>query len=79
MQQPDNFKAYAALVCEQLRWKRARPVVEREIETHLRDQYDALVKDGLPEEQAVEESIRQMGDAVEIGADLDRVHRPKPS
>lgn len=79
MQQPDKFKAYAALVCEQLRWKRARPVVEREIETHLRDQYDALVKDGLPEEQAVEESIRQMGDAVEIGADLDRVHRPKPS
>ena len=79
MQQPDKFKAYAALVCEQLRWKRARPVVEREIKTHLRDQYDALVKDGLPEEQAVEESIRQMGDAVEIGTDLDRVHRPKPS
>ena len=79
MQQPDRFQAYAAQVCEQLRWKRARPVVEREIETHLRDQYDALLKQGMPEEQAVDESIRQMGDAVEIGVSLDRVHRPKPA
>lgn len=79
MQHPDKFKDYAAQVCEQLRWKRARPVVEREIETHLRDQYDALLQSGMPEEQAVDESIRQMGDAVEIGTSLDRVHRPKPA
>lgn len=79
MQQPDQFKDYAALVCSQLRWKKARPVVAREIETHLRDQYDSLVRGGMGEKEAVDESIRQMGDAVEIGASLDRVHRPKPS
>lgn len=79
MQQPDKFKAYAAQVCRQLRWKKARPVVEREIETHLRDQYDALLQGGMTEEQAVDESIRQMGDAVEIGVALDRVHRPRPA
>lgn len=79
MQQPDKFKDYAALVCGQLRWKKARPVVEREIETHLRDQCDALVQSGMDAEKAVDESIRQMGDAVEIGTSLDRVHRPKPS
>lgn len=79
MQLPEKFKEYAALVCEQLRWKKARPIIEREIQTHLCDQYDALVKSGLPEEAAVDESIRRMGDAVEIGAGLDRVHRPKPS
>ena len=79
MQQPDKFKDYAALVCGQLRWKKARPVVEREIETHLRDQCDALVQGGMDAEKAVDESIRQMGDAVEIGTSLDRVHRPKPS
>lgn len=79
MQLPEKFKEYADLVCQQLRWKKARPVIEREIETHLCDQYDALVKSGLPEENAVDESIRQMGDAVEIGTGLDRVHRPKPS
>lgn len=79
MQQPDKFKDYAALVCGQLRWKKARPVVAREIETHLRDQCDALVQSGMGEEEAIDESIRQMGDAVEIGTSLDRVHRPKPS
>ena len=79
MQQPDKFKDYAELVCGRLRWKKARPVVAREIETHLQDQCDALMCGGMGKEEAVDESIRQMGDAVEIGTSLDRVHRPKPS
>ncbi|MGM9607493.1 MAG: permease prefix domain 1-containing protein [Oscillospiraceae bacterium] len=79
MQQSDKFRDYAALVCGQLRWKKARPVIAREIETHLQDQCDALVRGGMGEEEAIDESIRQMGDAVEIGTSLDRVHRPKPS
>lgn len=79
MQQPDKFKDYAETVCAQLRWKKARPVVAREIETHLRDQYDALLQKGMPEQAAADETIHLTGDAVEIGVSLDRVHRPKPS
>lgn len=79
MQLPEQFKEYAQLVTHQLRWKKARPVIEREITTHLCDQRDALVGCGMDEDAAVDESIRQMGDAVEIGTGLDRVHRPKPS
>lgn len=79
MQLPEKFKEYAELVSQQLRWKKARPVIEREITTHLCDQRDALVNSGMDEATAVDESIRQMGDAVEIGTGLDRIHRPKPS
>jgi hypothetical protein len=66
-------------VCRQLRWKKARPAIGREIETHLCDQRDALMKSGLDEDAAIHESVRQMGDAVEVGTALDRVHRPKPA
>lgn len=75
----ESFKEYTELVCRQLCWKKARPVIEREIETHLCDQRDALMKNGMDENAATLESIRQMGDAVEIGTELDRVHRPKPA
>lgn len=79
MQLPEKFTAYVDQVCDQLRWKKARPVIQREMEAHLCDQYDAFVKSGMPEEAAVEETLRRTGDAVEIGSGLDRVHRPKPS
>ncbi len=75
---PKSFKEYTELVCQQLRWKKARPVIEQEIETHLCDQREALMKSGMDEDAATFEAIRQMGDAVEIGTELDRVHRPKP-
>lgn len=79
MLSPDPLKAYAKLVGEQLRWKKARPIVEEEIEAHLTDQRDALLRSGMGEEKAIEESPRWMGDAVEIGARLDRIHHPKPA
>ena len=79
MPMPESFKDYTELVIGQLRWKKARPVIEQEIETHLCDQRDALIKSGLDEDAATRESIRQMGDAVQVGIALDRVHRPKPA
>ena len=79
MQLPEQFNAYIAQICDQLRWKKARPVIQREMEAHLCDQYDAFVKSGMPEDAAVEETLHRTGDAVEIGTGLDRVHRPKPS
>lgn len=79
MPMPESFKEYTELVCRQLRWEKARSVIEREIGTHLCDQCDALMKNGMDEDSATREAFRQMGDAVEIGTELDRVHRPKPA
>ena len=63
---------------EQIRWKRARPVVVRELEGHLEDQKEALVREGKPEEEAERLAVADMGDPVEVGAALDAVHRPRP-
>lgn len=52
MTMPESFREYTELVCRQLRWKKARPVIGQEIGTHLCDQRDALMKGGMDEDAA---------------------------
>lgn len=75
---PDRLEEYLGTVREQVRWKRARDGATQELRTHLLDQRDAYLEQGMDEEAATKESVRQMGDPVEVGVALDRVHRPKP-
>ena len=74
---PETFTHFARTAAEQLRWKKARPLVEDELLTHLCDQRDALMAGGMDETAATAESLRLTGDPYEIGTELDRVHRPK--
>ena len=76
MPEPDCIRAYLETAGEQIRWERARRVVIQELRQHLEDQRDAFAAEGRenPEQLAVEE----MGDPVPVGAELDRIHRPKP-
>lgn len=74
---PETFTQFARTTAEQLRWKKARPLVEDELLTHLCDQRDALMAGGMDETAATAESLRLTGDPYEIGTELDRVHRPK--
>ena len=63
---------------EQVRWRRARPALAQELRAHLLDQRDACLAQGMSQTEAEAESLRQMGDPVEVGTQLDRVHRPAP-
>jgi len=74
----DEIKAYSKTVCEQIRWKKAHKVIAEEIENHICDQRDAYILQGDDEITATKKAILQMGDAVSVGMELDRIHRPKP-
>ena len=76
MQEHKTIQSFLDVVAEQIRWKRARPVVTAELERHLEDQRDAFTEEGL--ENAEELAVEEMGDPVSVGTELDRVHRPKP-
>ena len=71
------MQSYLKEVRAQLIWKRAHPVVLRELQNHLQDQYEACLADGLTRSEAEEETLRQMGDPVSVGKALNLVHRPK--
>ena len=62
-QSPDE--AYLTALTSQIRCRKARPLVEEELKAHIQDQKDALMADGMEENAALKESIRQMGDPVE--------------
>lgn len=68
---------YLDTLTEQIRCKKARPMVQEEIKNHIEDQAQAYRKEGMGEDQAMTKAILEMGDPVEAGMELDRVHRPK--
>lgn len=68
---------YLDILAEQIRCKKARPMIQEEIKNHIEDQAQAYRKEGMGEEKAMAKAILEMGDPVEAGMELDRVHRPK--
>jgi len=75
---PQCIKTYVSTVCQQIRWKKAHPRVADELSSHISDATDTYISQGLPEADAIAQAINDTGDASLIGAQLDRVHRPKP-
>ena len=78
MSAANPFETYTKKVCEQIRWKKARPAVAKEMENHLIDQRDAYIAAGDDASAATEKALLQMGDPVSVGAALDNTHKPAP-
>lgn len=77
MAKPETIRDYLTAVTEQIRWKRARPVLSRELERHLEDQKNDFLAAGQSPEEAEHLAVAEMGDPVTVGTELDRLHRPK--
>ncbi len=70
---------YLESVGEQIRWKRARKPLLDELETHIDDRRAELIRCGSRPEAAAEQAVKEMGDPVDVGLSLDRIHRPSPN
>lgn len=68
---------YISTVLEQIRCKAVHKALEKELEAHIDDCAEAFAAEGLSPEEAEEKAVLTMGDPVETGMGLDRVHRPK--
>lgn len=73
-----TIQGYLDRVEEQIRWRRARPVVSLELRRHLEDQRDSFAAAGNGPEAAERLAVEEMGDPVAVGVELDRLHRPRP-
>lgn len=74
-----RLEEYLNTVTEQIRCVKARELVSGELRDHIEDQAEAYEADGMFEEEAMEKAVRDMGDPVEVGVSLDRIHRPQMS
>ena len=72
-----NRHNYMELLKGQIRCKRAIPMIEEEVEGHIDEQKLDFMAEGMNEKEAEEAAVREMGDPVEVGVQLDRIHRPK--
>ena len=68
---------FLEILTEQIRTKRARPFIAKEIEEHIEDQKMDFMAEGMTDLEAEEAAVREMGDPVEAGVALDRIHRPR--
>ena len=77
MERNDSVRHWLEAAGAQIRWRRARSALLRELEDHIADQardYEAL---GDGAEAAAERAVAEMGDPAEVGKELDRLHRPR--
>lgn len=72
-----EYKEYLDTLGEQIHNPRARRMVLGEIRGHMEEQCAAYEAGGMEHEAALAESVRQMGDPAQVGAELNRIHRPK--
>lgn len=71
------MEEYIKALTEQIRCKQARAAVAREVQAHMEDMLSDLREQGMEEEEAKNKVLTEMGDPIEAGVALDRVHRPK--
>lgn len=72
-----TVEEYIRIVTEQIRCRKARGLVSDEIRAHIEDQAFAYEEQGMEKHDAVGKAVRDMGDPVEVGISLDRIHRPR--
>ncbi len=77
MQYSAKVDKFLKTVCEQIRWEKAHNIICKEIKDHIVDQKNAFMDEGLDEKAATDKAIKEMGDPVMVGTELDQTHRPK--
>ena len=72
-----KIREFLDYVCEQIKYQPIRKEIAEEMENHLLEAKEHYILEGMKENEAEEEAIKQMGDAKEIGKKLNKIHRPK--
>ncbi len=70
------MEEYIKKLLEQVRFKKAHKGIEDEIRAHIEDQISDNMAAGMDRESAEKAAVADMGDPVEVGISMDRVHKP---
>ncbi len=71
------MEEFIKILTEQMRCAKARDSVARELTNHIIDQTEVYEQSGMENDKAVAKAVHEMGDPVEIGVSMDRIHRPQ--
>lgn len=68
---------YIKALLEQVRFKKAHKGIEDELRGHMEEQISDNMEAGMNRADAEKAAVEDMGDPVEVGISMDRVHRPQ--
>lgn len=68
---------YLRTLTDQIRCKMAREEIAEEMSGHIEDQTRAFMSEGMERGEAEVLAVREMGDPVDVGTELDKIHRPR--
>lgn len=68
---------YLQAVGQEIRWRRARRQLTRELSDHIADQEADFLSQGMEPQEAARRAVEEMGDPVEVGQSMNQLHRPK--
>ena len=71
------MEEYLEKLLLQIRCKKARPYISEEIRGHMEEQVRDNISNGMTAKEAETSAVADMGDPVEAGIALDRVHKPR--
>ena len=72
-----NVKEFLNNVSNQIKYRPIRGIIIEELEEHIDEIINENMTNGLSEELAEETAIKQMGNPVQIGKNLNKIHKPK--
>lgn len=71
------MEKYLEKLLSQIRCKKARPYIAEEIRSHIESQIEDNISSGMAYEEAEKNAVADMGDPVEVGISLDKIHKPQ--
>ena len=71
------MEAYLEKLLSQIRCKKARPYISDEIRSHIESQIEDNISSGMEYAEAEKNAVADMGDPIEVGISLDKIHKPK--
>ena len=71
-----NKNDYLNIVEKQIKYSFDHKTIRRELENHIEDTIEELLRDGHTQEEAEKFAVEMMGDPIETGKQLNKVHSP---
>lgn len=72
-----RMEEYLKTLLEQIRCKKAHASIYHELKDHIEEQMEENEAQGMNKEEALKETLQDMGDPVQVGVEMDQIHRPQ--
>lgn len=72
-----HINEFLEKVCDEIKYKPIQKDISEELKNHIEEIKQEQFENGIEEKEAEKVAVKQMGEPIEIGKRLNKIHRPK--